>query len=219
MFDYINRFKNFQDPQNIETFNNLFGYSNWRSDLEREKSSVKSDEEAIFAIYLNQLKKFGNFPYVTFTKILKPFTERSYFHLIYGTRHLESLRVFREVERKFFDQQIVVRNEAKQRKRVGKTKQQDLFEPEVLSGDSNLLEKDQENNLNKAKNRLRKILTANKEIRGQKVLEELLKYTFVWEKDINDWIMRMKKSGEIEIPNMGPRERTLKPHHLIFSKS
>ncbi len=219
MFGFINRFINFQDQKNIETFNNLFGSSDWRNELEIEKAGGKSDEEAILTIYLNRLKKIGNYPFVTYTKILKPITEKSFFHLIYGTRNLEGLRVFSKIAEKLFKEQTVVRGEAKQRKRIERTGQGELFGSDFLSENSRLLINDRNNNLQNAEIDLRKFISEKKSIMGHEVLGRFLEYPFVWENDINDWVIKkLKKSGSIEIPNMGPRERTLKPHHQILKK-
>jgi len=219
MFGFINRFINFQDQKNIETFNNLFGSSDWRNELEIEKSSGKSDEEAILTIYLNRLKKFGNYPFVTYTKILKPITEKSFFYLIYGTRNLEGLRVFSKIEEKLFKEQTAVRGEAKQRGRIERTGQGELFGSDFLSENSRLLINDRYKNLQNAETDLIKFISEKKSINGHEVLGRFLEYPFVWENDINDWVIKkLKKSGSIEIPNIGLRERTLKPHHQILKK-
>lgn len=219
MFGFINRFINFQDQKNIETFNNLFGSSDWKNELEIERAGGKSDEEAILSIYLNRLKKMGNYPFVTYTKILKPITEKSFFHLIYGTRNLEGLKVFKKIEEKLFKEQTAVRGEAKQRERIEKTGQGELFGSDSLFENSGLLINDRANNLQNAEIDLRKFISEKKSIKGHKILGRFLEYPFVWESDINDWVIKkLKKSGSIEIPNMSPRERTLKPHHQILKK-
>lgn len=219
MYGFINRFINFQDPKNIETFNNLFGSSDWKNELEIEVTGGKSYEEAILSIYLKRLKMIGSYSFVTYTKILKPVTEKSFFYLIYGTRNLEGLKVFRKIEEKLFKEQTAVRGDAKQRKRIEKTGQGELFGSEFSSENSELLINDRANNLQNAEIDLKEFISEKKLIKGREILGRLLEYPFIWEKDINDWVIKkLKKSGSIEIPNMSPRERTLKPEHLIISK-
>ena len=59
---------------------------------------------------------------------------RTHYHLIYGTRHHEGLRVFREVERAALLRQQEVRSLAQQRKRIEKTGQFELYSADNHSG-------------------------------------------------------------------------------------
>jgi len=46
------------------------------------------------------MRAAGGFTHVTSTRILMPAADRTYFHLVYGTRHVKGLVEFRKVEEK-----------------------------------------------------------------------------------------------------------------------
>jgi hypothetical protein len=48
--------------------------------------------------YIDRDSEAGGFEHVTTNRIKKPDADRSYFHLIYGTRHVKGLEEFRRVE-------------------------------------------------------------------------------------------------------------------------
>ena len=81
-------------------------------------------EDAIVELYRDRMRVAGGFAHVTSTRILKPTHDRSYFYLVYGTRHLKGLVEFREVERKAVDEQERVRFAAKQESREARTAKQ-----------------------------------------------------------------------------------------------
>ena len=177
-----------------------------------------SREDATLSIYIDSFKKAGDFPYVASTPILMPNINRLYFHLIYGTRHIEGLREFRKVEEKLFNEQTQVRGTAQHRKRIEDSGQAELFDPEDLPYDSKLLQDKRTANIISAKRKLDSLIKQNSKIQVLRIFEELLESTFLWEKDIKDWIMELNKSGKIEILNMDPSERTIKPEHIISLK-
>jgi len=63
--------------------------------LEREAELIK--------VYARRMKEVGHFDFVTWTRVMKPLADRSYFYLVYGTRHGKGLREFRGVERRFVE--------------------------------------------------------------------------------------------------------------------
>ena len=82
-------------------------------------------EDAVVELYRERMRAAGRFAHVTSTRILKPTHDRSYFYLVYGTRHFKGLIEFREVERKAVDEQERVRFVAKQESREARTGQTD----------------------------------------------------------------------------------------------
>src|SRR5205085_9345711 len=71
MFDYINRHFGI-------CFDELFGGAGWSPDM--------SESETV-QLYCQRMKSAGEFDYVTSTRILNPTKDRTYFYLVYGTRH------------------------------------------------------------------------------------------------------------------------------------
>jgi hypothetical protein len=75
MFDFCNRFN--LVPEQHASIDAMMGGPGWEN---------LSEEETI-ALYCARVKKAGGFKYVTSTRIKKTAADRSYFYLIYGTRH------------------------------------------------------------------------------------------------------------------------------------
>lgn len=211
MFNRINQFieKSMQDL--LGSLDKLPEYNNL---IDRGLSR----EEAILSVYIDSLKKAGSFPYIASTPILMPKINRLYFHLIYCTRNIEGLREFRKTEEKLFNEQTQVRGIVQHRKKIGDSGQAELFDPEDLPYDSKLLQDKRTANIISAKRKLDSLIKQNSKIQVLRIFEELLESTFLWEKDIKDWIMELNKSGKIEILNMDPSERTIKPEHIISLK-
>jgi three-Cys-motif partner protein len=68
MYDFINRFLNFQNASNEESLDRCFGTRNWRPIRE-----APDRESALVNLYMEQVSATGGFPYVTSSRILKPF--------------------------------------------------------------------------------------------------------------------------------------------------
>ncbi len=127
MFDYVNRFLDDPSSEIAATFDPLFGGPAWHLEVGRHTQAGCSREDAILNVYRDRLRNIGKFPYLTSTRILKPLAERSYFHLVYGTRHWKGLVEFRNVEKKAIDEQERVRGVAKITHQVERTSQTELF--------------------------------------------------------------------------------------------
>ena len=69
------------------------------------------------------MRSIGKFDYVTSTRILNPTKDRTYFYLIYGTRHPKGLIEFRKIEESALVEQEKVRLNAKEANRLERTSQ------------------------------------------------------------------------------------------------
>ena len=114
MFDHINRFLLDSRSEIAASFEELFGGPGWESAVQHDQCR----EDAVVKLYRERMRATGGFRHITSTRILKPMANRSYFYLIYGTRHLKGLQEFRRVEKVAIDEQERVRSEAKQIHRV-----------------------------------------------------------------------------------------------------
>lgn len=217
MYDYINRFLERPSREIEASFDTFFGGSEWRfttgTSIERES--------AIIQVYQEGLRTVGNFKYVTSTRILKPLADRSYYHLVYGTRHPKGLIEFRSVEKKFVDEQERVRSDAKRTRRVERSGQHELFGSAEFSN-SQLFQEDRAARLRAADGTFRKMLRGRRRILYDDVLGVLLEMPLVWESDVKDMIDAMRRCGELEVEGLKPRERTVKcdrGHTLVFNGS
>jgi len=132
MFDEINRFIDHPDPANASTFRDLYGSTNFR---EAWAGLQRLDrQEALVAEYCERIREAGSFRHVVSAVIINPHQDRSHYHLVYGTRHDDGLRTFRDAERRALREQEGMRAGAQQRRREERTGgQQELFGAEVLA--------------------------------------------------------------------------------------
>ena len=107
----------------VASFNELFGGPGWESTIDADAPR----EESIVELYCERLSQICGFQYVTFTRVLKPTFDRTYFYLIYATRHLKGLIEFRKVEEQTIAEQERVRLDAKEADRLERTSQPCLF--------------------------------------------------------------------------------------------
>jgi three-Cys-motif partner protein len=204
MFDHINRFLDTSSPE--MSFDDLFGGSGWKDVIEASPRR----EDAIVGLYTERMKAIGGFDFVTSTRIKKPH-ERSYFYLVYGTRHPEGLLEFRRVERKEVAEQERVRLDAQQVDRVDRTGQTELFGAADLTdvGPASF-EVERRENLARAEERLLAILKRRREVAYEVARTTMLEFPLVWEQDVQRFL-----KARAEIVGLKPRERVAKPGHRI----
>src|SRR6266516_3614123 len=89
MYDFINRFINYPEATNELSLDRFFGTTNWRNIRNAGDREIASIE-----LYKDQLRATGGFTYVTHTPILKPLSNRAYFHLVYATRNPKGIIKF-----------------------------------------------------------------------------------------------------------------------------
>lgn len=209
MFDYINRFLEHPTVVIAQQMNELFGGPGWEAVIQ----SSPRREEAIIGLYRERMRAIGSFKFVTSTRIMKPTMDRSYFYLVYGTRHLKGLCEFSNVEKKFAFEQEHVRSTAIQRVRVERTGQNELFG--VSENDNDALDFNNERaaQLAWATERLWQLIRESKRIRYDDLLAMILETPLVWQSDINAEIQRLTKSDVITIEGLKPRERVPKVGH------
>lgn len=218
MFDFVNRFFDDPRPEIIASFDPLFGSPGWYPEVEERIARGETRESAIVAVYSNRLKNFGKFQHVTSTRILKPVSDRSYFHLVYGTGHLKGLREFRTVERKAVDAQELERNVAKITRRIERSGQGEFFAVGETQTGPSASEIERKIQLDGAFTDLQNLLKSQGAVQYDSILGRLLERPLVWESDITAWLVEMHTNGEVEIPQLAPRAKIPKLGYTIVWK-
>lgn len=211
MFDFINRFLNFQNAANEESLDRCFGTRAWRSIRDRPER-----EPALVNLYVEQVRATGCFPYATFSRILKPLHDRAYFHLVYATRSPKGVEKFRDVEKKTVTEQQSVREKAQREHRERMSGQGEIdFGSDVPSREF-LAERGEQ--LRKADARLMSLL-AEGSVPYTILQPRILELPLVWNTDLNEMLVQGRRAGRFEIEGLGPRERTPKAGCLIRLKA
>lgn len=202
MYDFINRFLNFQDAGNEESLDRCFGTRAWRSVRDRPDREV-----ALVNLYVEQVRTTGSYPYATSSRILKPLHDRAYFHLVYATRSPKGVEKFRDTEKKTVTEAQSVREKAQRARREHKSGQSEIdFGSDLPSREFRDGRADQ---LRKADAKLMELLT-NGPIPYEILQPQILQLPLVWNSDLNDILLQGQRSGRFEIEGLGPRERTPK---------
>src|SRR5712664_1042163 len=130
MTSYIRRFA--QSPEKIrqQEFEDLFGSAEFRDEMVGLAS--KDREDALVRRYVRSVRETGEFPYVCAAVVLHPQKDTAHFHLIYATRDMKGVEVFKEAEKAAMKVLEEARAEAQQRKREARKKQPEMFVAPVL---------------------------------------------------------------------------------------
>lgn len=218
MFDFVNRFLKDPRPETAATFDHLFGDSAWYREVEQRVVQGDTREDAVLGIYRERLRRAGGFKHVTSTRILNPLSERAYFHLVYGTRHLKGLIEFRRVEKRTVPEQERVRQSAKATSRVKRTGQSDLFDSGEHQTGPRSYEAERRKRGEIGRASMREVLARRGSLRFEELYEVILEIPLVWESDIKGWLSEMRKAGEIEIPELTGRQSVPKADYIIVWK-
>lgn len=211
MYDFINRFLNSKDMPTETSLDRFFGCKDWRFLREHPNR-----EAAIVEFYIEQIRAMGSFPYVTYTKILKPLHQRAYFHLIYATRSAKGVEKFRDVERRLVMTQDLIRHAPQREHRIGKTGQDELFfgEPESLSS---AVERERAAQRDLARAKLFSTLEMGP-CRYGSLLPTILQIPLFWKAELNEMLEEERQNGRVIIEGMMPRQRIPKDDCLVRLK-
>jgi three-Cys-motif partner protein len=204
MFDHINRF--LYDAKSVESRNELFGGPGWEFVVQAKSRR----EEAVIGFYCDRMRQIGDFKYVTSTRILKPTEDRTYFHLVYGTRHPKGLIEFRKVEKQAIQEQERVRLDAKEADRLESSHQP--FLPGLLAGPvlTELpFESERSIRVSEAQSKLLAQLDRSGRVTYDDALAFMLEIPLVFESDVKSMIGRLEGT-ELIVEGRSKRERVPK---------
>jgi hypothetical protein len=123
MFDHINRFAASDDPPTVASLGEILGGANWRDNLDPKLPRGIAVEQ----LFRDVLRREGGYDAVLSTRIDRSLQDRPHFFIVYGTRHAEGVRTFRNIEYKALSEHEKLRQDAKNRKQVERSGMSDLF--------------------------------------------------------------------------------------------
>lgn len=112
------------------SFRRLFGDNSFEEKIEGLEGQAR--EDAIVTAYADRLAFVGGYPYVSTALILNPTKDRTHYHLIYATRDIKGIEVFKDAERQGIKLAESNRAEAKRRERESSSGQLELLGGQVL---------------------------------------------------------------------------------------
>jgi three-Cys-motif partner protein len=125
MTKHITRFIDEDHPGKQQSFDGLFGSPGYRKDwTDLEGSNLI---EARLSAYREQIRIAGGYAYVVSADVLDATCDQTLYDLVYGTRNIHGLRVFRDIECQAIDDQRLVRAISQQSQRLKRKGQGELF--------------------------------------------------------------------------------------------
>ena len=194
MSDFVNRFTYSQEEPTVRSIDRILGGPGWQERLDPGLPRGLAVEK----LFRETLKGVGDFKYVVSTKIDKATIDRLHFLVIYGTKHLEGLKVFREAEYRARRLHERNRANAKERKRQARTGMADLFSDHQAAVKESTIEEIVEEQSALASTDLMAVLSRNDSVRFDSVVGELLERYMLRETNIKDICVVLAAAGQIE---------------------
>lgn len=131
MFDFINRFAELQKPQVAASLDRLLLAPGWRAALAASPAAGVSQADhrktVLVDAFAATLRSLGDYVHVADTTVLRPTHDRALYSLVYGTRSVTGLEVFRDCQIKALREQSQVRGVAKLNAIAIASRQNELF--------------------------------------------------------------------------------------------
>jgi three-Cys-motif partner protein len=219
MTSHIRRFIDSPQEQTRESFVRMFGSDDYQRHVQGK--TMVDKEDALIGEYFRNLKSRGRFKHVAAAMVLDPDISRTAFHLIYATRNVVGLQVFKNAEKTAMNAMLAAQEAAAVRKRQTEKSQGELFGAidvlvprhyEMLRARYRAL----------AYDLVTSLLTGKGTMLYDVAWRAALSFPLVWDSDLKEWIAAWQKEGSITVEGLGPRERVPKldqEHKLTLASS
>lgn len=213
MYDHINRFAASPDPKTIASLGEILGGPDWVKNLDASLPRSLAVEQ----LFRDVLSREGQYDAVLSTPIQKSVMDRPHFFIVYGTRHPEGVRTFRDVEYKALKEHEKLRQDAKNRKREDKTGMSDLFGGPPVPQDGtidSIVERDRE-----VAESIAPSLLAHGPLKFERFAVILMEALMLRETDLKDLCVKLAKAGVINDTWSVENKRKPHGHHMVGLKA
>lgn len=207
MTGHISRFAELRDPKNRKAFDGLFGPIDYRGRISGLDGQDREDE--LVRCYADALRAIGGFNYVCPSLVLHPEKNRTHFDLIYATRNLKGVEVFKQVEKKAMAIMEKARADTQQRSRVSRDHQPELFDSEAMHSGTHYASL-RDRYLRRARDHILGLLKVHRRMLFEDVWVAALEFPLVWDSDLKAWIREWEETGFIRIVGLSEKERVPK---------
>jgi three-Cys-motif partner protein len=196
MTSFIQRFIRDERAGIEESFRKLFGDDSYK--LKIDGLEGRDREDAIVSAYADRIAAVGKFVCVPTTVVLHPTKDRTHFHLVYATRHLKGVDVFKSAERKALQLAETVRADAKRRDRESASGQAEFFGGTDIPERAHLATL-QEHYEKLAAQAVSTLVQKSGEVPYDDVYAAAMRFPIVQEAYLKKWL-----SENAEVMNLGP---------------
>jgi three-Cys-motif partner protein len=177
------------------------------SDLPRLRQlRGEEQEEELVRSYANEVVKAGNFKYACTLPVMKSDQDAFHFHMIYATRHIRGIEVFKETEKAVIPFMHETRAKAQERRRIAQSGQTSLLPAEALYKERRFT-RYQIRNLELARGELCRMLEAAKQVLFEDAWARAMQYSGVMGSDFRGWLNEWKASGSLTFVNLQPGQK------------
>jgi hypothetical protein len=218
MTEHIRRFIESPQRQTQESLVKLFGSDRFRDKLNGLEE--KDREDALVTAYAESVKREGAFAYTSSAIVLHPKKDRTHFHLIYATRDLKGIAVFKDAEKKAMSIMEQTRDEAQKRGREERTGQTELrlFSTMATQDPSVYFRSLRDRYTSRARATISGILQTKKHLRYEEVWSSAMAFPLTWESDLKDWLGDWQKEQRLELTGMKESQRVPKIGQNIYMR-
>ena len=210
MYAFVDRFVHSDDESTIASLEPILGGSGWRNRLDPTLDRGPAAEK----LFRETLRSVGNFEFVVSTKIDKATTDRPHFFIVYGTKSIEGLKAFRDIEYMSLREHEKKRATAKEKMREDRTNTADLFSGYQATIQEATIDEIVEEQMTMAATELLTILSRVRELIFRTVLGQLLQPYILRETNVKDICVGLAKAGKIE-NTWGRGNRKPRDEHMI----
>lgn len=183
-------------------FHELFG-ADWPK---LAQLTGEQKEEAVVRSYAEAVRKAGQFKYVCTLPVMKPSQDSFHFHMMYATRHIKGVEVFKETEKHVIPFMHEARAAAQDKKRFSQTGQYSFLPPEDRYKET-CFTRYRGRSLDTAKLELQKMLQESVKVSYDDAWATAMQHSTVLEDDLRGWLEEWEEAGVLEITNQRPRQR------------
>ena len=210
----FSRFLEEATRRKASSYDSCFGGSDWYDEYTDLTGGGLSREDALLETYRRRVKRFGSIDYVTTARIKKPYQERAYFHLVYGTRSWKGVHVFRKVEKKTVPLEERVRAEAQAKLRDDPMAPLLFVDLPVAPG-TRAYEQERTVSRSRGKAVLLELLRHKRRMPYRCLSAEVMQMPLVWKSDLDSWLNELRANDEIRIEGLSGRATVPKPANVV----
>jgi three-Cys-motif partner protein len=184
-------------PDETKNFGRLLG-----SNLPRLRQLRGEElEEELVRSYKDAVVKAGDFKYACTLPVMKSDQDAFHFHMIYATRHIRGVEVFKETEKAVIPFMHETRAKAQERRRVEQSGQSSFFPAEAHYREKRFT-RYQIRSLEAAKCELRNMLETTERVLYDDAWAKAMQHSAVMEGDLREWLNEWKASGSMTFINL-----------------
>jgi three-Cys-motif partner protein len=209
MTSWITRFLSDESKR----FDRLLG-ADWQRLLQLKG---EEQEDELVSSYATAVRRAGGFNYVCTLPVMKPNQDAFHFHMIYGTRHIRGVEVFKDTEKHVIPFMHETRAKAQARRRFLESGQHTLLLPQERYRERKFT-RHQLRSLATAKSELRSILESSKCLLYDDAWATVMQHSGVMDADLREWLTEWKNNGLLQITNQHPGQRLARKGQKQFLK-